>query len=974
MFETYTEAAVKVLMSGQRISFEFSQLFVGSEHVFLALCGYEDTVAYDAILRQGLYFERVYDYIEDYVNLNTVQIYDYPIEVPFTPRARYLMEDAVYESVRLEQPYVSTEHILLAILNEEDSSCQYIFMDFDINVDSLRAATLQLAEEEFSLEYGGQRLRMSRSERILLERERFGSATPTIDYYSDNLSYQALKGELDPIVGRDKELNEVIRVLARRRKNNPVLVGEPGVGKTAVAEGLAQIIVREQGPEFLDGFLIMSLDLGGILAGTKYRGDFEERLKYIVEELEEQENIILVIDEIHTLIGAGAAEGAVDAANILKPSLARGGFKCIGATTVEEYRKYIQRDAALERRFQPINVDEPDSATTIRILTTVTKKLEQHHGLEYTSLAIDKAVEYSDKYIQDRYLPDKAIDVLDDAGALVRMRLRKVPKAVKLLLDELAEVRSKYTISMNSRDFDDVKELIDYEQEINVLLDILKNKHSKNNDNDEIDENNFNDPYDLSDEDDDTKINEDNYDLENIDEILDQYKKESIVDEDDVAQIICYTTGVPVSKVDKTESVELLEMENVLKKRIIGQPIAVNAIANAIRRARVGLRNQTKPIASFIFAGPTGVGKTEVSKALAEYMFDTESSLVRFDMSEYMEKQAVAKLIGSPPGYVGYNEGGQLTEAIKQKPYCVLLLDEVEKAHPDVYNILLQILDDGRLTDSQGKVIDFRNAIIIMTTNLGSQAIAEENLDKLSKLYIPTALTGRGSYKWKPEPEAKNTPEFNKVVKERVKEALKSFFRPEFLNRLDDIIVFNHLSQLDLWEISTLMIRDLKFRLSNQLNALLILDPAIRGLLMTKGWDPSYGARPMRRAVTTILEDQISEKCLEMILFPRTTIRMRRLFKPNIEWETVDHSSGETVYSDDIFIHEEYSYVPLQKLLDDQSDNFKVKDAIEQRLLLREGKAKSISGSLNEHIDDIDKTINNQLRKISKKFKSGGKN
>lgn len=968
MFETYTEAAIKVLMAGQKIAYEFEQLFVGTEHVLLALCGYEDTVAYDAILRQGLYFERVYDYIEDYVNLNTIQIYDHPIEVPFTPRARYLMEDAVYESVRLEQPYVSTEHILLAILNEEDSSCQYIFMDFDINIDSLRAATLQLAEEEFSLEYGGQRLRMSRSERILLERERFGSATPTIDYYSDNLSYQALTGELDPIVGRDKELNEVIRVLARRRKNNPVLVGEPGVGKTAVAEGLAQIIVREEGPEFLDGFLIMALDLGGILAGTKYRGDFEERLKYIVEELEEQENIILVIDEIHTLIGAGAAEGAVDAANILKPSLARGGFKCIGATTVEEYRKYIQRDAALERRFQPINVDEPDIETTIRILTTVTKKLEQHHGLQYTSLAIDKAVEYSDKYIQDRYLPDKAIDILDDAGALVRMRLRKVPKAVKLLLDELADVRANYTIAMNSHNFDDVKELIEYEQEINVLLDILQNKHSKNDDTDETDDESAdNNPFDLPYDDfEDTIVDED---TEEMDKISNKYTEELIVDEDAVAEIISYTTGVPVSKVDKTESLELLEMEDVLKKRIIGQPIAVNAIANAIRRARVGLRNQTKPIASFIFAGPTGVGKTEVSKALAEYMFDTESSLVRFDMSEYMEKQAVAKLIGSPPGYVGYNEGGQLTEAIKQKPYCVLLLDEVEKAHPDVYNILLQILDDGRLTDSQGKVIDFRNAIIIMTTNLGSQAIAEENLDKLSKLYIPTSLNGHGSYRWKPEPEEKNTPEFNKVVKERVKDALKSFFRPEFLNRLDDIIVFNHLSQLDLWEISTLMVRDLKFRLSNQLNALLILDPAIRGLLMTKGWDPSYGARPMRRAVTNILEDQISEKCLDMILFPRMTIRIRRLFKPRIEWETVDHSSGETVYSDEIFIHEEYSYVPLQKLLDDKSGNFKVKDAIEQRLILKQGKPTSLSGQLNEHTDDIDKSLNRELKKISKKFK-----
>merc|ERR1712194_905720 len=571
-------------------------------------------------------------------------------EIPFTPRAKRVLEMAVQEGKDIGQNYVGTEHILLALIGEEDGVAIRTIEKLGVDITQLRSKTLALIKENQE-----EHLRpLSDSEKKILDRDGETSSTPTLDEYADNITKEAVEGRLDPIIGRDKEIFEVIKVLARRSKNNPVLIGEPGVGKTAVAEGLAQLILTQDVPNFLEGNVLMSLDLGSILAGTKYRGEFEERIKRIVEEVQFDSTIILVIDEIHTLVGAGAAEGAVDAANILKPALARGGFRCIGATTVEEYRKYIERDAALERRFQPVHVKEPSIGVTIDILRGLRSKFERHHTLTYHDTAIEQAAILADKYIADRYLPDKAIDVLDEAGSRVRLENKRLPEGILLLLNELQETLTEKDIAVREQDFETASQLLDYEMEVRIQIQVMKQA---------------------------LQINE--------------------------------KAGLKRTHVD-------MVMEDTIHERIIGQHQAIEAVSKAIRRARVGLRNPNRPIASFIFAGPTGVGKTELTKALASYMFGSEETMIRLDMSEYMEKHTVAKLIGSPPGYVGYSEGGQLTEAVRSKPYTVVLFDEVEKAHPDVFNLLLQILDDGRLTDSKGRTIDFKNTLIIMTSNVGA--------------------------------------------------------------------------------------------------------------------------------------------------------------------------------------------------------------------------------------------------------------
>merc|ERR1712238_583103 len=564
----------------------------------------------------------------------------------------------------------------------------------------------------------------------------------------------------------DKEIFEVIKVLARRSKNNPVLIGEPGVGKTAVAEGLAQLILTQDVPNFLEGNVLMSLDLGSILAGTKYRGEFEERIKRIVEEVQLDSTIILVIDEIHTLVGAGAAEGAVDAANILKPALARGGFRCIGATTVEEYRKYIERDAALERRFQPVHVKEPSIGVTIDILRGLRSKFERHHTLTYHDTAIEQAAILADKYIADRYLPDKAIDVLDEAGSRVRLENKRLPEGILLLLNELQETLTEKDIAVREQDFETASQLLDYEMEVRIQIQVMKQA---------------------------LQINE-KAGLKRV--------HVDIVMEEDVAEVIAGWTGIPITKISETESKKLLNMEDTLHERLIGQHQAIIAVSKAIRRARVGLRNPDRPIASFIFAGPTGVGKTELTKALADYMFNADESMIRLDMSEYMEKHTVAKLIGSPPGYVGYNEGGQLTEDVRSKPYSVVLFDEVEKAHPDIFNLLLQILDDGRLSDAKGRLVDFTNTLIVMTTNLGSKIIERESGVKSKSdqgdrgfKITPDAVLG-----WEPTSEVTSDPKLFARTSTLVHEELKNFFRPEFLNRIDEIIVFNHLTRIDIWQ------------------------------------------------------------------------------------------------------------------------------------------------------------------------------
>jgi len=835
MFEKFTEGAIKVIMLSQEEARRMGHNFVGTEQLLLGIIGQRHGIGARALKKQKVTLKKARREIELYIGRGTGFVAS---EIPFTPRAKRVLEMAVHEGKDLGQNFVGTEHILLALISESDGVAMRTLDKLGVNIPKLRNLILIYIEENQE-----EILRpLTQAEKFLLEREKKGSSTPTLDEYSENISKEAVDGKLDPVIGRDKEIHEVIKVLARRRKNNPVLIGEPGVGKTAVAEGLAQLIIAEKAPDFLDGNLLMALDLGSILAGTKYRGEFEERIKRIVEEVQNDSAIILVIDEIHTLVGAGAAEGAVDAANILKPALARGKFRCIGATTIDEYRKYIERDPALERRFQPVHVKEPTVGVTIEILLGLRSKFEEHHTLSYHDKAVEQAAILADKFIADRFLPDKAIDVLDEAGSRVRLENRRLPRGMKRLLKELQDTLRDKEESIKEHDFDIAKQLVDHEMEVRTHIRIMKQSILTN-------------------------------------ETLGLARKEiDTVLESDVAEVIAGWTGIPVNKISDSESKRLLTMEETLHERLIGQHHAIVSVSKAIRRARVGLRNPDRPIASFIFAGPTGVGKTELTKALSEYMFGNEDAMIRLDMSEYMEKHTVAKLIGSPPGYVGYNEGGQLTEAVRTKPYSVVLLDEVEKAHPDVFNLLLQILDDGRLTDSKGRTIDFRNALIIMTTNLGAKIIEKESgIKPKTKQDKPAfRIDESGCLGWEPTPEPiKDAALFEKVT-ELVNEELKEFFRPEFLNRIDEIIVFNHLTKYDIWEICGLMIKQLQKRLEEK-ELTLEVDVSVRNLLTEEGYDPVYGARPLRRAVMRLLEDTLAQQCLSKPLYPGTILKVSRV-------------------------------------------------------------------------------------------------
>ena len=833
MFEKFTEGAIKVIMLSQEEARRMGHNFVGTEQLLLGVIGQRHGIGARALKKLKVTLKKARKEIELYIGRGTGFVAS---EIPFTPRAKRVLEMAVHEGKDLGQNFVGTEHILLALIAESDGVAMRTLDKLNVDVPKLRNLILTYIEETQE-----EILRpLTQAEKFLLEREKKGSPTPTLDEYAENITKESIDGNLDPVIGREKEIDDVIAVLARRTKNNPVLIGEPGVGKTAVAEGLAQLILTEKVPDFLDGSLIMALDLGSILAGTKYRGEFEERLKRIVEEAQNDSAVIIVIDEIHTLVGAGAAEGAVDAANILKPALARGKFRCIGATTNDKYRKYIERDPALERRFQPVHVNEPSVGTTIEILRGLRSKFEQHHTLSYHDKALEQAAILSDKYVADRYLPDKAIDVLDEAGARVRLENRRLPLGLRSLMHELQETIKDKEDCIKEHDFEAAKQLLDHEMEVRTHIRIMKQSALTS----------------------ETR----GFSRRDVD----------MVTETDISDVISNWTGIPVTKLTGSESARLLKMEDTLHERIIGQKHAVIAVSKAIRRARVGLRNPNRPIASFIFAGPTGVGKTELTKALSDYMFSSEESMIRLDMSEYMEKHTVAKLIGSPPGYVGYNEGGQLTEAVRSKPYSVVLLDEVEKAHPDVFNLLLQILDDGRLTDSKGRVIDFTNTLIIMTTNLGAKIIERESgikskseVDKGFKI-TPDAIVG-----WKPMPEPiKDTELFNRVTK-LVNDELKNFFRPEFLNRIDDIIVFNHLTRIDIWEICELMIKQVQERLKEK-KIDLIIDLSVQAFLTDEGYDPIYGARPLRRAIMKYLEDTLAEQCLSKTLYPNTKIYVNR--------------------------------------------------------------------------------------------------
>ena len=833
MFEKFTEGAIKVIMLSQEEARRMSHNFVGTEQLLLGVLGQKHGIGARSLKKLKVTLKKARKEIELYIGRGAGFVAS---EVSFTPRAKHVLEMAVQEGKDLGQNFVGTEHILLALIAESDGVAMRTLNKLDINTNKLRNLILAYIEETQE-----EIVRpLTQAEKFLLEREKKSSPTPTLDEYAENVTKEAIDGKLDPVIGREKEIDDVIAVLARRTKNNPVLIGEPGVGKTAVAEGLAQLILTEKVPDFLDGSLIMALDLGSILAGTKYRGEFEERLKRIVEEAQNDSAIIIVIDEIHTLVGAGAAEGAVDAANILKPALARGKFRCIGATTNDEYRKYIERDPALERRFQPVHVEEPTVGTTIEILRGLRSKFEQHHTLSYHDKALEQAAILADKYVADRYLPDKAIDVLDEAGARVRLENRRLPLGLRSLMHELQETLKDKEDCIKEHDFEAAKQLLDHEMEVRTHIRIMKQSALTN------------ETPGLS------------------------RRDVDMVTETDVSDVISNWTGIPVTKITGSESARLLKMEDNLHERLIGQHHAVIAVSKAIRRARVGLRSPNRPIASFIFAGPTGVGKTELTKTLTDYIFGSEDSMIRLDMSEYMEKHTVAKLIGSPPGYVGYNEGGQLTEAVRSKPYSVVLLDEVEKAHPDVFNLLLQILDDGRLTDSKGRVIDFTNTLIIMTTNLGSKIIERESGIKPKSeqgggfKITPDAIAG-----WEPVSEPIKDPEIFERVTKLVNDELKNFFRPEFLNRIDEIIVFNHLTRVDIWEICDLMIQSVQSRLKEK-GIHLLVDLSVQAFLTDEGYDPIYGARPLRRAIMKYLEDTLAEQCLSKTLYPNTKIHVRR--------------------------------------------------------------------------------------------------
>ena len=835
MFEKFTEGAIKVIMLSQEEARRMGHNFVGTEQILLGLIGQRHGIGAKALKKMKVSLRKARKEIELYIGRGTGFVAS---EIPFTPRAKRVLEMSVFEGKDLGQNFVGTEHILLALLAETDGVAMRTLDKMRVDIQKLRDLVYRYIEDsqEDILKP------LTQAEKFVIERDKKGSPTPTLDEYSDNVTRDAITGKLDPVIGREKEINDLITVLARRTKNNPVLVGEPGVGKTAVVEGLAQLILAEKVPDFLDGNILLSLDLGSILAGTKYRGEFEERLKRIVEEASNDSSVIVIIDEIHTLVGAGAAEGAVDAANILKPALARGGFRCIGATTTEEYKKYIERDAALERRFQPVKVEEPSVEITVKILEGLKPKFEQHHALIYTYESIEQAAVLSAKHVPDRFLPDKAIDVLDEAGARVRLENKSLPRGLQLLMSELHKIVEEKDRTMKQHSFDLAKTAFMRELEVRTHLRIMKQSLLAN---------------ELR-----------GFARSDVDKVLGN----------DVAKVISNWTSIPVDKMTEDESDRLLKMEKIIHERIIGQEPAVESVSKAVRRARVGIRDSRRPIASFIFAGPTGVGKTELTKAVADFIFGDDDNMIRLDMSEYMEKHTVAKLIGSPPGYVGFNEGGQLTEDVRKKPYSVVLFDEVEKAHPDVFNIMLQILDDGRLTDSKGKMIDFSNTLIVMTTNIGAKVIERESgikprteKDELFKL----TLFNKDSQSWEPAKEAAKNKEVVAKLKRLVNEELKNFFRPEFLNRIDEIIVFSHLTKMDLWQICDIMISQLINRLKEQ-ELTLIVEQSVRALLTDEGYDPIYGARPLRRAIMSLLEDKIAESFLVNKIQPATIIRVER--------------------------------------------------------------------------------------------------
>lgn len=782
MFGRLTERAQRVLAHAQEEAIRLNHNNIGTEHLLLGLVKEPDGIAAKVLAAYDITEEKVIQEVEQLIGHGT----DMGGVIQYTPRAKKVIELSLDEARKLNHNFVGTEHILLGLIRENEGVAARVLANLDLNITKARSQVVKLLGSPEMGAKGGA--------------ESKAQGTPTLDGLARDLTVIAKDGTLDPVIGRSDEVTRIIEVLSRRTKNNPVLIGEPGVGKTAIVEGLAQAIVNNEVPETLKDKRVMSLDMGTVVAGTKYRGEFEERLKKVMDEIHSAGNIILFIDELHTLIGAGGAEGAIDASNILKPALARGEIQCIGATTLEEYRKYIEKDAALERRFQPVQVDEPNVEDAIEILRGLRDRYEAHHRIQISDEALVAAVKMSDRYISDRFLPDKAIDLIDEASSKVRLRNYTTPPSLKELETELEKVKNEKDAAVHSQEFEQAAALRDKQSQLEQQLDETKKEWQKT-----------------------------------------QGSNNTSVTPDDIAIVVANWTGIPINKIAETESQKLLNLEEILHDRVVGQHDAVVSISKAVRRARAGLKDPKRPIGSFIFLGPTGVGKTELARALAEAMFGEEDAMIRVDMSEFMEKHSVSRLVGSPPGYVGFEEGGQLTEKVRRKPYSVILFDEIEKAHPDVFNMLLQVLDDGRLTDSKGRTVDFRNTVIIMTSNVGAQELKDNK------------FVGFGGA---------DAAQDYETIRKTMMDELKKQFRPEFLNRIDDIIVFHKLEKEQLKEIVTFMVNGLTKRLQEQ-DIHITLTEAAKEKVAEDGYDPEYGARPLTRSIQKNIEDKLSEELLK---------------------------------------------------------------------------------------------------------------
>jgi ATP-dependent Clp protease ATP-binding subunit ClpC len=785
MFERFTDRARRVVVLAQEEARMLNHNYIGTEHILLGLIHEGEGVAAKALESLGISLEAVRSQVEEIIGQGQAAPTGH---IPFTPRAKKVLELSLREALQLGHNYIGTEHILLGLIREGEGVAAQVLQKLGADLNRVRQTVIQLLSG-----YTGKGEQAGGTEQT-------PQGSMVLDQFGRNLTQHARESKLDPVIGREKEIERVMQVLSRRTKNNPVLIGEPGVGKTAIVEGLATKIVKGDVPETLKGKQIYTLDLGALVAGSRYRGDFEERLKKVLKEIRTRGDIVLFIDELHTLVGAGAAEGAIDAASILKPMLARGELQTIGATTRDEYRKHLEKDAALERRFQPIYVEQPTVAHTIDILKGLRDRYEAHHRVSFTDEALVAAANLSDRYISDRFLPDKAIDLIDEAGSRMRIRRMTAPPNVRELDEKIAEVRMKKESAIDAQDFERAASLRDDERRLQEEK-AVREREWKSGEMDILSE----------------------------------------VDEEEIAEVLALWTGIPVYKLTEEETEKLLRMEDELHKRIVDQTEAVTAVSKAIRRTRAGLKDPKRPSGSFIFLGPSGVGKTELSKTLAEFLFGDEDSLIQLDMSEYMEKHTVSRLIGSPPGYVGYEEGGQLTEAVRRKPFSVVLFDEIEKAHPDVFNTLLQILEDGRLTDAQGHQVDFKNVVIIMTSNLGTR-----DIQKGPGVGFATAGNDEVTYE---------------RMKDRVMDELKHSFRPEFLNRIDEVIVFHSLSRADVKSIVDLLLRRVREQLKSK-DVEIELTDAAKELLAEKGYDPALGARPLRRTIQRLVEDPLSEKLL----------------------------------------------------------------------------------------------------------------